>query len=49
MGTVHIAWGNNISMGGTFNVGVHIDGVFTKPTVYIDDLKIMETGNLLID
>jgi leucyl aminopeptidase (aminopeptidase T) len=49
MGTVHIAWGNNISMGGTFNVGVHIDGVFTKPTVYIDDLKIMEAGNLLID
>lgn len=48
MGTVHIAFGNNISMGGTCNVGVHIDGVVTQPTVYIDDEKIMEDGKLLI-
>jgi len=48
MGTVHIAFGNNISMGGTCNVGVHIDGVVTQPTVYIDNKKIMEDGKLLI-
>lgn len=48
MGTIHVAFGNNISMGGTCNVGVHIDGVVTKPTVFIDDQKIMENGKLLI-
>lgn len=48
MGTIHVAFGNNISMGGTCNVGIHIDGVVTKPTVYIDQKKIMENGSLLI-
>ena len=48
MGTIHVAFGNNISMGGTCNVGIHIDGVVTKPTVYIDEQKIMEDGKLLI-
>lgn len=49
MGTIHVAWGNNISMGGTYNVGVHIDGVVLKPTVYVDDQKIMKDGILLIN
>jgi leucyl aminopeptidase (aminopeptidase T) len=47
MGTVHIAFGNNISMGGTFNVGVHIDGVIMNPTVRIDDRLILDNGKLL--
>jgi len=49
MGTIHVAWGNNIGMGGTCNVGIHIDGVVLKPTLYVDDIKIMEDGRLLID
>ncbi len=48
MGTIHIAFGNNVSMGGTYNVGVHIDGVVMEPTVYIDELKIMDAGKLII-
>jgi leucyl aminopeptidase (aminopeptidase T) len=48
MGTIHVAFGNNISMGGTCNVGIHIDGVVTKPTVFIDQKKIMDNGSLLI-
>ena len=48
MGTIHVAFGNNISMGGTCNVGIHIDGVVTQPTVYIDQKKIMDNGSLLI-
>lgn len=48
MGTIHVAFGNNISMGGTCNVGIHIDGVLTQPNVYIDQKKIMENGKLLI-
>lgn len=49
MGTVHIALGNNLSMGGTCDVGVHVDGVFLEPTVYVDGKCIMEEGKLLID
>lgn len=49
MGTIHIAWGNNIGMGGTCNVGIHIDGVVLKPTLFVDDIKLMEDGRLLID
>ena len=49
MGTIHVAWGNNVSMGGTYNVGVHIDGVVLEPTVYVDGQKIMEEGRLLLD
>ena len=48
MGTIHIAFGNNISMGGTCNVGVHIDGVITRPTVYVDERCIMDEGKLLV-
>jgi len=49
MGTAHIALGNNISMGGTCNVGIHVDGVMLQPTVYIDDLCVLENGNLKIE
>ena len=36
MGTIHIALGNNISMGGSVNVPIHLDGVVKKPTVWMD-------------
>jgi len=48
MGTAHIALGNNISMGGKCNVGIHVDGVFLKPTIKIDDKVILDNGELLI-
>ncbi len=48
MGTIHIAFGNNVGMGGTCDVGIHIDGVVTQPTVFVDDFKIMEDGRLLV-
>lgn len=47
-GTIHIAFGNNISMGGTCNVGIHIDCVVTKPDIWFDDEHIMQAGTLLI-
>ena len=49
LGTIHVAFGNNVGMGGSNNVGVHIDGVVTKPTVYIDDVLLMDDGKLLVD
>jgi aminopeptidase len=48
MGTIHIALGNNVSMGGSVNVPIHLDGVVKKPTVYLDDKIIMKNGKLLI-
>ncbi|RPI72289.1 MAG: aminopeptidase [Ignavibacteriales bacterium] len=48
MGTVHIALGNNVSMGGSVNVPLHLDGVIKKPTVYMDDRLLMKEGKLLV-
>lgn len=48
MGTVHIALGNNISMGGSVNVPIHLDGVMKKPTVYLDGRLLMKDGKLLV-
>jgi leucyl aminopeptidase (aminopeptidase T) len=48
MGTVHIALGNNISMGGTCDVGIHLDGVILEPTVLVDGKLIIEEGKLMI-
>jgi len=48
MGTIHIALGDNKSMGGNINVPIHLDGVVKKPTVYFDGKMIMKNGKLLI-
>ena len=48
MGTVHIALGNNVSMGGSVNVPIHLDGVMKKPTVYLDGKLLMKDGKLLV-
>ena len=48
MGTVHLALGNNITMGGTFNVPIHLDGIIKKPNVYLDGKLLMKDGKLLV-
>jgi len=48
LGTIHIALGNNLSMGGTVDVPVHLDGIVKSPTVELDGRKIMERGMLLV-
>lgn len=47
-GTVHIALGNNASMGGNFKVAVHIDCILMKPTLIVDDIVVVKDGKLLI-
>jgi leucyl aminopeptidase (aminopeptidase T) len=49
MGTIHIAFGDNKSMGGRVGVASHLDGLVKDPTVWFDDRKIMERGRLLIE
>ena len=48
MGTIHIAFGDNKSMGGSVGVASHLDGLITQPTVWFDDRKIMDAGRLLV-
>lgn len=48
LGTVHIALGNNKSMGGTVGVPLHLDGVIKKPDVYLDGKLLMKEGNLFV-
>ena len=48
MGTIHIALGDNKTMGGKVNVPIHLDGVVKKPTVYFDGKMVMRDGKLLI-
>jgi leucyl aminopeptidase (aminopeptidase T) len=46
-GTCHIALGNNFGFGGKVEVGVHVDGVINKPTIFFDDEKVFDSGKFL--
>jgi len=48
LGTVHIALGNNASMGGTVNVPIHLDGLIRNATLYVDGELVLDKGKLLI-
>jgi aminopeptidase len=48
MGTIHIAFGDNKSMGGSVRVASHLDGLVKRPTVWFDGTKVMEDGRLLV-
>lgn len=46
-GTIHIAFGNNLTMGGNIAVNSHLDGLVTAPDVYFDDEAIMLKGKMI--
>ncbi|RMG63512.1 MAG: aminopeptidase [Calditrichaeota bacterium] len=48
MGTVHLALGNNASMGGTVTVPLHLDGVLRRPTLWVDDRLVLEEGRWML-
>lgn len=43
-GTIHIAFGMNTSMGGTRDSNIHYDCIINQPTVWIDDVMVMDKG-----
>lgn len=47
MGTIHIAFGDNKSMGGTVRVASHLDGLVKQATVWFDDRLVMDAGRLV--
>jgi len=49
MGTIHIAFGDNKSMGGTVRVASHLDGLVKSPTVWFDEKMIMKDGKFVIE
>ncbi|HLC62490.1 MAG TPA: aminopeptidase [Candidatus Nanoarchaeia archaeon] len=44
MGTCHIAFGNNRHFGGNVDVPFHVDFVIRNPTIYADNILIMNNG-----
>lgn len=48
LGTVHIAMGDNASMGGNVSVASHLDAILLRPSLKVDGKVIMEEGKLII-
>jgi len=46
LGTVHIALGNNLSMGGYIDVPLHLDGVLLNPIVEVDGKILLADGKI---
>jgi aminopeptidase len=49
MGTIHIAFGDNKSMGGSVRVASHLDGLIKQPDVWFDDRQVMGAGKFLVE
>ncbi|MEM2878015.1 MAG: aminopeptidase [Candidatus Hadarchaeales archaeon] len=47
LGTCHVALGDNSSFGGRVKAGIHIDGIFRKPTVKVDGKVLMKRGRFV--
>jgi len=48
LGTVHIAVGDNMTLGGRIRSDIHYDILFFEPTVQLDDTIVVDSGNLTI-
>ena len=48
LGTIHIAFGDNVTMGGSVHVQSHLDGLVRSPSVWFDEAQIMKDGSLLV-
>ncbi|MCX8174069.1 MAG: aminopeptidase [Thermoplasmata archaeon] len=48
-GTVHIGFGDNSRYGGKIKCSYHAHGVILKPSVYVDNVLVVENGNILVE
>ena len=48
LGTVHIAVGDNMTLGGQIRSNIHYDILFFEPTVWLNDEIVVENGKLTI-
>jgi leucyl aminopeptidase (aminopeptidase T) len=47
-GSIHVAFGNNLAFSGKNNARIHLDGVVSKPTVWLDETLIIQNGAFII-
>ena len=48
LGTCHIALGSNFTFGGNVRADIHWDTILIQPTIYFDNEKVMDSGELLL-
>ena len=48
LGTVHVAFGASMAIGGTVSVPVLLDSVIVEPTLRIGDASVIEGGRFLL-
>lgn len=47
-GSIHVAFGNNLAFGGINSAKIHLDGVVSKPTVWLDKTLIIKNGTFVL-
>jgi hypothetical protein len=48
MGTLHFGLGTNVDVGGSIMSKIHMDGVILEPTLYVDGVKRIDNGKILV-
>jgi len=48
LGSIHIALGDNLILGGKIHSATHLDGVLENPSLYVDDFLVIYEGSLKI-
>ena len=48
MGTMHFGLGTNVDVGGSIKSKIHMDGVILHPTLYVDGVKRIDNGKILV-
>src|SRR6185503_11578854 len=49
MGTLHFGLGTNVDVGGSIKSKIHMDGVILHPTLYVDGVKRIDNGKILVE
>lgn len=48
LGSIHVAFGNNLGFGGNNKAKIHLDAIVKKPSVWFDEKVIIKNGKFLI-
>ncbi len=46
-GTCYLGFGDNTALGGSANVGIHNTGVMLEPTIHLDEMVLLQAGEVL--
>ena len=48
LGTIHVAFGASIAIGGTVSVPIHLDCVVTEASLEIDGTRVLDEGRFVL-